>query len=362
MKINQLFILRFIAAVLVVFYHYNKTAFTFEPFLLGRLVKYGNESVNFFFFLSGFIMVVAHNKFIDDDTALNRKKYWLSRFERIYPVYILALSIVAIYYIFIDKMDVSFFSIRFILECTLFQGWIGKTSLNYPGWSLSVEFFFYLTFPFLFKSFKKMNLLLLLFLAFSFYLITQLLFYILVNEYDLPMGKKIILICFPLFHMSTFISGIYLGLIYFKNIKWIIKNKLIIKLLSYLIGFAIIFLIYKLKIFTNYHFVGLMTPVYFCLLIGFSLETIFTKILSNKLFIFLGEISYSIYILQFPIWLFCNYLFSKMELVGSEKFYLYLLILVLFSSLVNVFYEKPSKKWITIMLVEKAKINKNVIK
>ena len=350
MKINQLFILRFIAAVLVVFYHYNRLAFYYEPYVLNRIVKFGNESVNFFFFLSGYIMVVAHNKFINDDSALNKIKYWLSRFERIYPVYFLALIILSTYYFLIDKSEISSFPVRFILECSLFQGWIGKSSLNYPGWSLSVELFFYLIFPFLFKEMKGKGVLTLLFLSFILYLSTQFLFYNLVHNYALSIDKKLILISFPLFHISTFIFGITLGLIYVKQNENFLKNKLSIKFLSYTVAMFMIILIYNLKMFPNYHFVGLMTPVYFCLLLGFSLETPFTRILSNRFFVFLGEISYSVYIFQYPIWLYCNFILKKSVLNNNQVFYLYLLILILFSALINTFFEIPIKKWVSIKL------------
>ena len=335
----------------MVFYHYNKTIFLFEPYVLNRLVKFGNESVNFFFFLSGFIMVIAHNKFINDDTALNKKKYWITRFERIYPVYFLALMLIAFYYFVIDKSVFTMFSIRLLLESTLLQGWVDKTSLNYPGWSLSVELLFYLSFPFIFSYLKKKKLYVLFLISIALYLITQFLFYFLRNNVYIADNSVRLISIFPLFHLSTFIFGITLGLFFINKYSLFIKNIHYVKMFTYLLATIILIAIYFLNIFPHYHYVGLLTPVYFCFLLGFSLESKFTKLLSNKFFIFLGNISYSIYILQIPVWLYFKFIVYKFGIIESN-FYFYLITLFLFSSAIYYLYELPMKKWIATKIIK----------
>ena len=85
-----------------------------------------------------------------------------NRVARVYPVYLLGfLSMIALPLL---KNDVNIFKAFF--GVTLLQSWIPgyAMSYNFPGWSVSVEFFFYATFPFLINhiyhkfSFKTGNM------------------------------------------------------------------------------------------------------------------------------------------------------------------------------------------------------------
>ena len=59
-RLDQLNILRFIAAFLIVIYHYGKETFPFTVEPLIRIPTGGNHLVSLFFVLSGFVMVYVY--------------------------------------------------------------------------------------------------------------------------------------------------------------------------------------------------------------------------------------------------------------------------------------------------------------
>jgi len=96
MQLDQLTFTRFIAAMTVVFFHYGQTIFPANiPFLYENMTA-GPIAVGYFYILSGFIMAIAYYE--TDETKrfeFNKLKYWAARFARIYPVYLVALLVVA---------------------------------------------------------------------------------------------------------------------------------------------------------------------------------------------------------------------------------------------------------------------------
>jgi len=148
LSLDQITFTRFVAALTVVFFHYGQQVFPASvPFLHDNIIA-GPIAVGYFYVLSGFIMAIAYYRpesDFSDIEPINRRKYWIARVARIYPVYILALLIIvaAKYKTVIDQPELL------PLHLTMLQAWIPgyPITLNTPGWSLSVEAFFYLCFP-----------------------------------------------------------------------------------------------------------------------------------------------------------------------------------------------------------------------
>lgn len=91
---------RGIAALLVVLYHLNTEIFhrpkyfSGQPF--GSIFDFGHSGVEFFFVLSGFIIVFAHGRDVGRVDQIPR--YLWRRFQRIYPIYwVVLVGIVSIY-------------------------------------------------------------------------------------------------------------------------------------------------------------------------------------------------------------------------------------------------------------------------
>lgn len=144
--------LRFIAAAMIVAFHY-------APRPPGLLVRNGFLGVGLFFILSGFVLAYSY---IDDEGAVRgtTRDFWLARVARIYPVYLIGLALALPAFIARVAADpvahspaapTSSILAAVVSTLLLSQAWIPviATEWNYPAWSLSCEAFFYLAFPFL---------------------------------------------------------------------------------------------------------------------------------------------------------------------------------------------------------------------
>jgi exopolysaccharide production protein ExoZ len=88
---------RGIAALLVVLFHcWHHCREAYGDFWLGRLFDFGHAGVDFFFVLSGFIILHAHRRDIGESSRL--LNYVRRRFTRIYPIYwvIFAVTLVVL--------------------------------------------------------------------------------------------------------------------------------------------------------------------------------------------------------------------------------------------------------------------------
>jgi peptidoglycan/LPS O-acetylase OafA/YrhL len=148
---------------------------------------------------------------------------------------------------------------------------------------------------------------------------------------------------FPLLHLNTFLVGILAGIVLLKfkekaeKLRWFSR-------LSYLLGMVIIFLLFtnktSLALYMNN---GLLSPLFFMIIVGIAFDVSpLTKTLSNKFLVFLGNSSYSIYILQYPVYILMQTVLQEKVFQG-KAFYLYLTTLLLISGLLYTFFEKKAR-------------------
>ncbi|RKH90306.1 acyltransferase [Corallococcus sp. AB045] len=151
--------LRFLATAHVVAYHVYHLVFTGTeaPPGLHGLLGSGYVSIGFFFVLSGFILGYNYLE-RPPDTYEARKAFWVARFARIYPVYVLGLALDAPSYLkglrdtwAVDPSRGLQHAEALVVTPLLLQSWTPWTAMawNGSGWSLAVEAFFYAAFPFL---------------------------------------------------------------------------------------------------------------------------------------------------------------------------------------------------------------------
>jgi peptidoglycan/LPS O-acetylase OafA/YrhL len=148
-KLNLLQVFRGIAAVLVILAHcdliFNQN---FQKDFFGKIFNFGGSGVDFFFVLSGFIILYIHQSDIGNRSKL--KSFFIKRVTRIYPIYWVVLTL---------KLSASLFfaydtdtSQRNILE--IFKAFILfpqsreilSSSFLGVSWTLSYEVFFYIIF------------------------------------------------------------------------------------------------------------------------------------------------------------------------------------------------------------------------
>jgi peptidoglycan/LPS O-acetylase OafA/YrhL len=149
--------LRFLAASAIVAYHYGPTTAGFSrlPTFCQNLVLTGPIALGFFYILSGFVLAHAYSDRVPQ-TPLSRRSFWFARVARLYPVYLLAfvLFIPMAYVKYIQHQANGVSGVRTFLwggtlSLVALQAWTPLSQAwNGPSWSLSVEAFFYLIFPF----------------------------------------------------------------------------------------------------------------------------------------------------------------------------------------------------------------------
>jgi peptidoglycan/LPS O-acetylase OafA/YrhL len=116
------------------------------PRPLFSLAATGYVAVGVFFVLSGFIL--ALNYPVPDRWGRSQNiRFGIARLARVYPVYLLGILLVIPVKHLIHHPVTE--GIRGLLQISLLQSWWPEAALtwNKPGWSLSNEAFFYLSFP-----------------------------------------------------------------------------------------------------------------------------------------------------------------------------------------------------------------------
>lgn len=342
MRLEQLTFTRFIAVIAIVVYHFGTDVFPFNHVLVASIFRSSYAGVSYFYILSGFVMIIAYNKRAGQ--GINRLQYYKNRFARVYPVYLLALLLIIVFYI-IDKR--IFTGTEIGLSVFALQAWIPPypLSLNTPAWSLSVEILFYILFPFLFdKVYHTIPLKKITVFVFIFWMITQVLFNtLLFSSYykDYPSTIHDLLFYFPIMHLSSFLAGNVAGLYFVKRVNPMqSKNGLLILMLI-----VTLIITYNLKIPVNFQdgaLAVIFVPFIYCLSLNQGLTA---RICKLRLFIFLGEISYGIYILQKPVFKFGREYIGEIGITNAgTQFYCITLLLILLSAVSYLYIETPLKK------------------
>jgi len=161
--------LRFVAALLVVLFHFMPWSVLDHPGAPGPVraiagavlgvVRSGFTGVSFFFILSGFILAYTYLGPAGRRKGRSPRHFWLARLARVYPLYLVAFLLAAVpFFLWGGSRGGQTMCdghqnpvVTAVASLLLVQAWIpcSASVLNQPGWSLSVEAFFYLTFPLL---------------------------------------------------------------------------------------------------------------------------------------------------------------------------------------------------------------------
>ena len=342
MRIEQLTFTRFLAALIIVVFHYGLNIPPFTHASISFL--FSNIGISYFFVLSGFVMVIAYGK---SGKYIVPKTYYKNRFARVYPVYLFAL-LLSILMMWICYFPITWDGIS--MNLLMLQAWVPQYPMliNRAGWTLSVELLFYLSFPFLYnRIYAKFSLVPIAVGILLFWLLSQMLSSYLISIPSYITEDSVshhLIYYFPFMHFNQFLMGNLFGIILLHTYQRFSRNRdiLIIVLLA---GMAALL---KHPIpFANYHN-GFLAIFFAFIILNISLNTgNITKLSSSKTGIFLGEISFGMYILQIPVH-DAFYKSTKPFYYNHPYwfFYIYLVVLILFSALSYLFVETPLRKWI----------------
>jgi peptidoglycan/LPS O-acetylase OafA/YrhL len=139
-RLYQLDALRGIAAMMVVFYHYiylydKQYGHSFD---VPGWINLGQTGVHLFFIISGFVIFWTLRR------ANRPMDFVFSRFSRLYPAFWAALLITFTFTSLIGPLDRAVSWEAFAANLTMFQGFLGYRHIDGVYWTLTIELAFYI--------------------------------------------------------------------------------------------------------------------------------------------------------------------------------------------------------------------------
>lgn len=334
MKFHVLDALRGIAALCVAYLHFG-------------VDKVGGYlAVDFFFVLSGFILAYSYHN--DSTPARSTAEFVINRIARLYPLHLVTFMLCALM-IYIDKGALPdygpdrLFSVFQQLTLTHNVGFNPSGGTwNYPAWSISVEFWVGIIFIVFIRPHTSSLKLLLLSLA-SLILLSGYF-----DNMDISFQNMFNLINGGIVRcLASFLMGI-LAFRSWRILRAREFNRAIGSALELLALGLTYLLIFKRQ--GHHSEVDFYAPVVFYLgVIVFAMEKgVVSKLLYNLRY--LGQISYSIYLLHIPVLMLVWHIENNHHWFGPAVPYIFFSSLVFFAAASYHIIESPSKKWLTKLL------------
>jgi peptidoglycan/LPS O-acetylase OafA/YrhL len=288
--------MRGIAILMVLLVHSTMWFKSFDinyiPLEISKSLSFGKYGVALFFIVSAYTLVRS----LDIRKEKGYGKYFLRRFLRIAPAYYFVLSLLFIFssgqvrYLGEEDM-ISYYNL--FLHLTFINGFFSNyfNSIIGTEWTIFVEFFFYITLPLviIFRKFLFVLLIVFIFISHYNYLFVKLLF-------EEPTNLNSIQLFFsPITWYFAFLLGMIIY--YYSNIikSILIKYKYFLLLLVFVSLISIIINEFK-KPFLEHIFVTLILGMFFTINIYNNI-----KPFNNNYLKFIGKISFSLYLIHFPI-------------------------------------------------------------
>ena len=339
---------RFLAAFYVLVFHFG-AAFAERhgaPRLLCNFLNHGYLGVSIFFVLSGFILTYTYAARLTD--AFERRLFWEARFARIYPVYLLALLIALPWYVGGEATWGYTLAVLTGIQAWFPSNWHIAMAWNTPAWTLSVEVFFYLLFPFMIgclyaSSARRIGGL----------LSACLLYAIFLHSTELHPGPGwgeplTGLVPTPIMRLPEFVIGICLGIFFLRSSgsgyrSWQMT----------LACAALFLLCLPVGPWVSLSVLPVSVILY---QLAFD-EGLLAALLSTSTMLLLGGASYAIYLLQEPIRQLVRTVFQHFGPNSSIDAFISPLVLIGFSILVFRNFEEPLRRWLRDLFARRTRID-----
>jgi peptidoglycan/LPS O-acetylase OafA/YrhL len=326
------------------------------PAAMVDLLIRGGLAVSFFFVLSGFILAYTY---CDGENELKTtpSKFWRARFARIYPLYFLGFlmdgpRVIALFVSSVASLPVAVAKsgVAALAYLTLLQSWHPRVTntWNTPGWTLSVEAFFYAAFPILLRVTKSWRLRWFCLIALATWALPMLAYAILF-EGQMSVGAHTFWRSFPLLRLPEFVLGVAAGRLFLsKHLEPYRKG-----LGS--IGALALGLVLALALATRFlpgavFESSLGAPLFAVAIVALASGAIPTPSwLNGPVLVLLGRASYAVYILHQPfkhLFLTLAHL-AHFEAPTAGLLLAYLLSLQLFCIGLFLWFEDPMRRLIT---------------
>ena len=301
--------LRFYAAFVVVAFHYNPERFVNLPGFFRSWLETGYEAVTFFFVLSGFIMSYMYSDYGEaQPRKLGGRAFFVARFARLAPAYYVGLLValpilIAELFIWSDEPRASLLG-HSLLVAGFLQSWWPPAALawNPPGWSVSVEWCLYACFPLLAAMSRRWSGRTMLWASFGILAVVAGFRLRVLGPLveDDPETWHNFAQYFPLFHVPTFFFGMALGRMQLTGPRPSPRLALALSLGSILILMVKFSGLIELPRALGTETIHAL--IFGALIVGAAQpDHPVTRLLSLAPGPWLGEISYSLYVLHEPI-------------------------------------------------------------
>ena len=359
--------LRGIAALLVVYFHFNEIAVQFVKPEQTMFLRKCYLMVDLFFIMSGFIMLHVYGESFSK--SLNGKNFVAfikARFARLYPLHLFTLmAAIILFYVStapVDPVSARIFDPMAIPTNLVMLHSCGLHTVftwNVPSWSISAEWWAYMVFPFLallVSKNKRIGIFVISILAVALYL--SIVFVLpRTNPFapEIPYLEHDLDVTFDYGYLRG-LAGFMMGMLVYIAYQ----NKKISAFFSKdIVGIVCILM---LLISMHFGFNDLIyIPIFMLVVLCFSTnEGAIAKICSLKPLQYLGDISYSIYMVHTLIIFFAgDYFLETLGITfkvneahqvsfnsGLLVSTLFALLVIVVSSITYYLIEKPCRKWI----------------
>lgn len=340
--------LRFFAALIVIMQHY-----TFREALFPPQVFLGYEAVTFFFVLSGFILTYSHAPVTRGGPLdISARAFVTARAARILPVYYLALLVAFPWYLYrlvTDYISLGEFIVGATLVLLLLQSWVPHLALywNDPAWSLSVEALFYLAYPLIWRWTQRLSDRAMLISAAFLVAFTGLARHFFLDISSENVSLAHFSLYFPLLHLPQFIFGVALGRVF------VYHRDLLFRYARLLLAIALTALVLLVTLHTALPILrNSAITAFICgaIILAFAQPpaVLGWRPLSGSVLNVLGEASYAMYILHYPLLLWYGQALRSagMALPYWLDFLVYLALVVATSVFSFFTIERPARRWI----------------
>jgi exopolysaccharide production protein ExoZ len=335
MRLNSLDYLRGLAAIGIVIYHFNSWHFgTYDS--TSVISRFGLYGVSIFYMLSGLTLFHIYEKkmFVTENVT----SFFVKRFFRIMPLLWLATTLTII------GAKVHFSAWRIFLSYSgLFSFLAPKSYIAGGAWSIGNEICFYVVFPLIIFLFQKKRPL--FYILLTLFLLCHIYYAFFILSSQSTVANQWALYISPLNQAVFFAAGILIYL--FNKYKQLSLRYAILLFVAGVLLFAF-FPIFgprsNLIVGTD----NLLFLLFCCVIVYSSLNINATSILPvHSVLKWLGEISYSVYLLHPLIWklttILTNRFFKNISFTGS--FLIGLTVTLLISHLVYNYFEIKISKF-----------------
>lgn len=280
--------------------------------------------VSVFYAMSGFLMTFKHINDELDYSLKGRVLFSLKRIKKLYPLHILTmicaivLNLAVIIHAGITLKRLVVLAGEIVLNVFLMQTWVPYSSINFSlngvAWYLSVTMFLYFMFPAIQrfikkKSIKSLWLMSLIILAVQ-YISCLPWIYFLGNDSPIYIW---FMYCFPVFRLGDFFVGCTLGKQYANsqshNFSFVKMSVIEVVMTLVAVGVFAWLKIEQSNLFllAMHNSTTIFIPIAVIWIYLFTINNgIITKILTNRLFMFIGNISAYTFLIHYVVTQYTN--------------------------------------------------------